>query len=253
MTEVTTTGADSNTVELTRHSVYQTSLMAALLDGIYDGDMTIGELLGHGSFGLGTFNGLDGEMIILDGHCYQLRSDGSCTPATNDQKTPFAAVTNFVTNVCRELDTPMTRAEISEIVDSLTVSPNYLYALRITGHFNWVRTRTVVKQTRPYPPMVEASEGEPIQLFEDVDGVVAGFRTPLYEQGISVPGCHVHFVDDARSAGGHVLDFEIAHATVELCIGTDLQLSLPRTVDFVDADLTPDDLAAQIEKTENKR
>lgn len=245
--------AKPTTVPLTQHSVYQTSLMAALLDGIYDGEMTVGELLGHGSFGLGTFNALDGEMIILDGRCYQLRSDGTCTPASMDQKTPFAAVTNFVTHVRREITKPMMRSEVSEIVDSLTLSPNYLYAMRITGKFRSVRTRTVVRQAKPYPPMVEASDGEPVQEFDNVEGVVAGFRTPLYEQGISVPGCHVHFVDDARTAGGHVLDFFMESGSVELCIGTDLQLSLPRTVDFVDANLTPEDIAAQIEKTENKR
>ena len=61
----------------TRHTIFQNSLMTALLDGIYDGEMTISELLGKGNFGLGTFDGLDGEMIILDGTCYQLRGDGS--------------------------------------------------------------------------------------------------------------------------------------------------------------------------------
>jgi acetolactate decarboxylase len=31
------------------------------------------ELLRHGDFGLGTFNRLDGEMLVNDGVCYQLR------------------------------------------------------------------------------------------------------------------------------------------------------------------------------------
>ncbi len=75
--------------------VYQTSTMGALLDGVYDGDVTIRELLEHGDFGLGTFNGLDGEMLVLDGVCYQLRGDGSAQPAEPDQCTPFAVVTWF--------------------------------------------------------------------------------------------------------------------------------------------------------------
>ena len=56
--------------------VYQTSTMGALLDGVYEGDVTTRELLRHGDFGLGTFNRLDGEMLVLDGVCYQLRGDG---------------------------------------------------------------------------------------------------------------------------------------------------------------------------------
>ena len=63
------------------HAVYQTSTMGALLDGVYDGDVTIAELLRHGDFGLGTFNHLDGEMLVLDGVCYQLRGDGSAAVA----------------------------------------------------------------------------------------------------------------------------------------------------------------------------
>ena len=67
--------------------------MGALLQGAYDGNVTVRELLRHGDFGLGTFNGLDGEMLVLDGVCYQLRSDGSATIADPRQKCPFAAVT----------------------------------------------------------------------------------------------------------------------------------------------------------------
>lgn len=75
--------------------VYQTSTMGALIDGVYDGDVTIGELLTHGDFGLGTFNRLDGKMLILDGVCYHVRADGSASVASTDDLTPFAAVTWF--------------------------------------------------------------------------------------------------------------------------------------------------------------
>ena len=72
--------------------------MGALLDGVYDGDVTIAEILRHGDFGLGTFNHLDGEMVILDGICYHLRADGSATVADDADRTPFAAVTRFKTD-----------------------------------------------------------------------------------------------------------------------------------------------------------
>src|SRR5262249_38715832 len=75
--------------------LYQTALMSALIAGVYEGEMTYGELRKHGDFGLGTFNDLDGEMVGFDGTFYQLRSDGSARPVTADQKTPFAVVTFF--------------------------------------------------------------------------------------------------------------------------------------------------------------
>ena len=191
----------------TRHTFFQASLMTALLDGIYDGEMSIGELLGKGNFGIGTFDGLDGEMVIVDGVCWQLRGDGSATKASMSQRTPYAVVTNFVPHIVRDAPDDCVRADITPYIDSVVPSANYMYALRITGEFEWVKTRTVVKQSRPYPKMIEATEADESIDFENVRGVIAGFRTPVYEKGISVPGCHVHFIDDARTGGGHVLDF----------------------------------------------
>ena len=75
--------------------VYQFSTIGALLDGVYDGDVTVAEILRHGDFGLGTFNHLDGEMVVLDGVCYRVRADGTATRADPTDRSPFAAVTRF--------------------------------------------------------------------------------------------------------------------------------------------------------------
>ncbi|MCT9821183.1 acetolactate decarboxylase [Microbacterium sp. W1N] len=237
---------------ITRHTIFQTSLMSALLDGVYDDDMTVAELLGHGSFGIGTFNALDGEMVVLGGVAYQLRGDGSVTTPPLDAQSPYAVVTNFVPSLSSPLPADSSRAEVAAFIDSLAASPNYMYALRITGRFSRLTTRTVVRQEKPYRPMTEATDEDAVVTFDDVVGTVVGFRTPLYEQGIGVPGCHAHFVDDARTRGGHLLDFTLAEGTVELCVCTDLQLRLPLTRAFGEANLSPDDLAAQIEKTETR-
>lgn len=233
-----------------RNEVFQTGLMAGLLDGVYDGEMTIGELLGHGNFGLGTFDGLDGEMVVLDGVAYQMRADGSIEPAALTQRTPYAVVTNFVPTIRRELPNSLLRKTASQVLDDLTVSENYMYALKITGKFDWVRTRTVIKQSKPYPRMVDATENEDILQFDQVDGTIVAFRTPIYEQGISVPGCHAHFIDEDHKQGGHVIDFKLKEARVEICPGTELRLHLPLTPEFSGANLSPEDLADQISKTE---
>lgn len=237
-------------MSLPRHSIFQTSLMSALLDGVYDGEMTIGELLGHGSFGIGTFNGLDGEMVVLGGQAWQLRGDGTVAAPSLDEKTPYAVVTNFVPTVSGPLPSGATRAEAGTAIDELLGSANYMYALRITGTFSEVTTRTVTKQHKPYRPMTEATDEDAVLRFRDVTGTVIAFRTPLYEQGISVPGCHAHFIDDSRTSGGHVLDFTLAEGKVEVCMCTDLHLQLPLTSQFSDANLAPDDIEAQLSKTE---
>lgn len=241
-----------NDSPVTRHTIFQNSLMSALLDGIYDGEMTVGELLGKGNFGLGTFDALDGEMVIIDGVCYQLRHDGSATLADLEQRSPYAVCTNFVPRIRRRAPENIRRADLSGFIDEMTPSANYMYAVRITGTFSNVTTRTVVRQHKPYPPMTEAVGDDAEQHFTDVAGVIAGFRTPIYEKNISVPGCHVHFIDDARTQGGHVLDFTLTEGKIELCPGTDLDLRLPLTSAFSTANLDPEDLDEQLHATEIK-
>lgn len=237
---------------IVRHTIFQNSLMTALLDGIYDGEMTIGELLGKGNFGIGTFDALDGEMIILDGICYQLRGDGTATVAELDQGTPFAVATNFVPRIKVAAPKGLKREELSSFIDDLEPSANYMYAVRISGRFSNVVTRTVVKQSKPYPPMAQAVGGDKELRFSDVDGIIGGFRTPVFEKGISVTGCHVHFIDAERTSGGHVLDYTVDEATIELCPGTDLELRLPLTHEFRSANLAPEDLDSQLHTTEIK-
>jgi acetolactate decarboxylase len=240
-----------STIHPPRHEVFQTSLMSALIDGVYEGETTVRELLAQGDFGIGTFNALDGEMLILDGVCYQLRADGSSTEASIDARSPFAVVTQFAPHLTRDLAPGSNRPEVSEQIDRLTVSENYMYALRIEGEFERITMRTVAKQTKPFRPLTEATEDEEIIELHNVSGTIVGFRTPLYEKGIGVPGCHAHFVTDDRTGGGHVLDFTLARGSAALCLGTDLRLQLPLTAAFRDAELSPDDLDAQVETTEN--
>lgn len=235
----------------TRHRVFQTGLISSLASGVFEDDMSLAELLGEGSMGLGTFNQLDGEMVILDGVCYQLRSDGTVTQPGLDARTPYAVVTNFVPSMWQEVKQTVVRHGISEIIDAMLPSRNYMYAIRITGDFAWVTTRTVERQEKPYPTLVQATDGEDVVRFENVRGVVAGFRTPLFEAAISVAGCHAHFIDDERTRGGHLIDFEMHHGVAEICLGTDLALRLPLTAEFGAADLTPEDLQAQLHKAEH--
>ena len=221
-------------MQVTRHEIFQTSLITALAQGVYEDEMTLAELLGHGSFGIGTFNELDGEMVVLGGTCYRLRSDGSVSVPDLSERTPYAVVTNFVPTIRRTITGPLSRQEFSQVVDGLVPSSNYMYALQVTGRFEWASARTVERQERPYRPMV----------------TIAGFRTPLYESGISVAGCHAHVINDERSWGGHLVDFVLAEGRVELCLGTDFRLRLPLTEEFGAADLS-EDMSEEIKQVEH--
>lgn len=230
--------------------IFQTSTMGALLNGVYEGDLTIRELLRHGNFGLGTFNRLDGEMLVLHGDCYQLRSDGSATKADLSERTPFAAVTWFKPDRTIEVATPCDRAALKSLIDQTLESTNLMVAVRTTGLFGSLRTRTVTEQHPPYRPFTEATQDQQEVTFTDVHGTLAGFRMPEYEQGISVAGYHSHFIDDERRHGGHALDYQLVHGTVEVAVRSELHLSLQRTQGFLSGELEHDDLDDQIRRTE---
>ena len=77
------------------HVLFQASTIGALLDGAFDGDLSFAELAQHGDLGLGTLNGLDGEMIALDGEFFRADVDGAIQPIPTTAKTPFAVVIRF--------------------------------------------------------------------------------------------------------------------------------------------------------------
>lgn len=230
---------------------FQSSMVSALLQGVYDGEMTFGELAEHGDFGLGTFNALDGEMICLDGAFYQLRSDGTAHVVGPDWKTPFASVMFFETEMERAIDDPMTRADFESLLAELAPRKNGFYAIRLDGLFSRMKVRSVPRQEKPYPPLVEVVKNQPVFEFENIRGSLIGFRLPDYTVGINVPGYHLHFIDDARTRGGHMTEFMLENGTLRLDHTVDLHLEIPEANDdFDSAELASGDLGGDIKTAE---
>ena len=231
-------------------TLFQRSTIGALLAGIFDGDATVAELLRHGDFGLGTFNALDGEMIVLDGVCYQLGSDGTATVVGGHKLTPFAAVTTFVAEHSIPVDARLDHLQVNELINRAARSRNLTMAVRITGRFSHVLTRTVSAQHKPYPSLEEAGRGETEVTFAHTEGTILGFRTPEFEHSIGVAGFHLHFLDADRSAGGHILDFRLDTGTIEVMEITEIHLSLPKHGAFLRANLDDPGAEAAIQRVE---
>jgi acetolactate decarboxylase len=220
------------------HQIFQTSTLQALMDGVYDGDLTFEELARHGDFGLGTFNGLDGEMIGLNGKFYQIRNDGRVTPVARTMKTPFAEVTFFKTTETHQLKKPLTYRQLTDYITTLLPSPNLLYAIKIEGFFPYVKTRSVPRQHKPYPPLAEVAKNQAVFEFANVKGVIVAFRYPQYLSGVNLAGYHCHFITADRRGGGHLLDCWVKGATVAVDTISKLDLRLPETEEFMRTDLT---------------
>ena len=222
---------------LVPHAIYQSSIMTALIDGIYDGETTYGELAKYGDFGLGTFNGLDGEMVGFDGKFYQLRDNGTASVVQPSQKTPFAAVSFFKEEIVHNVTSPIKKDDVEKLIDRLVNTENLYFAIRMDGMFSSVQTRTVSKQEKPYRALTEVAKNQQTFNFSKIRGTLAGFRSPDFAQGISVAGYHLHFINEEKTGGGHMIDFEMLSGTIKIDHYSAVYLSLPETTDFKNADL----------------
>jgi acetolactate decarboxylase len=218
--------------------LFQTSTLQALMDGVYDGDLTFSELARHGDFGIGTFNALDGEMIGLDGKFYQIRADGVVVPVAGTMKTPAAEVTFFKADKIHMIEKPLTYRQLTDYITKLLPSPNLLYAIKIEGFFPYVKTRSVPRQHKPYPSLAEVVKKQSVFEFTKVKGVIVAFRYPKYLAGVNLAGYHCHFITADRQGGGHVLDCRVEGATVAVDTIPNFYLRLPETPEFLRTDLT---------------
>lgn len=237
------TSALAEALDLDHHTIYQVSTSGALVKGVYGGCVRVGELLEHGDFGLGTFDGLDGEGILLDGRCWQARADGSVLPAPADALAPFWVVTRFQSDRTTTVVAVASWADLISRLDDLRSNANLFVALRIRGVFDHIRYRVACK-TQPGVDLVQATASQATFELEKVSGTLVGFWTPDYARTINVPGYHLHLLSDDHQHAGHVLELTAETLEVALHQESHLQLVLPETPAFLKADLSGDPAAA---------
>jgi len=219
----------------------QVSTIDALLAGYYDGVMPLNKLKEFGDFGIGTFNKLDGEMIVLDGNIYQFKADGKIYKAEPDNTTPFASVLNFTAGSSFPISGSTNYNSLQAIIDSTIKNKNLFYAIKVTGNFSYVKTRSVPAQEKPYKPLNEVTKTQPVFEKHEQTGTLIGFRLPAFTSCINVPGYHLHFLSSDFSFGGHLLDFTAGNIKVEIQEINNFYMVLPQgDSSFGDLDLSKD-------------
>jgi acetolactate decarboxylase len=232
-----------------KNTLMQVSTIDALLAGIYDGQVPIRTLLKHGNTGLGTFNALDGEMIIIDRTVYQARTDGTVRVIPPEITTPFAAVVEFEADQTGLLNKPMGQETLKAHIDEKAPNKNLFLAIRIDGTFPTMKVRSVPKQKKPYPPLAEVAKHQTVFNYTNVTGTVIGFRCPTFVKGLNVPNYHLHFISDNRQHGGHILDFTTESGTLQLDTCNRFTMVLTDREAFAGADLSKD-RSHELEKVE---
>jgi acetolactate decarboxylase len=232
-----------------REVVYQTSTIDALLAGMYDGKVSLAELRQHGDIGLGTFDRLDGEMVMLEGNIYQITADGA-VHLMRRGTTPFAAVTFFDKDQSAAIGREKSMAELTTYLDHIIATKSRFYAIRIDGTFKYIKARSVPAQSKPYPKLVEVTSHQPVFEFRYIKGTLVGLRCPYYVKGVNVPGYHFHFISADRKRGGHVLDCVIERGLATLDETSQFHLFLPKDAVFDSMDFESSAAPGDLKKVE---
>lgn len=218
--------------QLTDSHIYFCAPVNALVEGLYQQKIPLAEIKKRGDFGLGTFDSLDGEMVMLDGIIYQITSDGCVNRVDDTALTPFSCVTFY-----RPLSHDRHEEECSypvflEWLLKLMPSPNIFYAIRIEGMFAQVKVRSVPRQEN-YRPLAEVAKDQPVFNYAGIEGTMVGFYTPAFLASLSVPGMHLHFLSADLQVGGHLLECRPANVRVGIQFITTLELGLPMSLDYL--------------------
>ncbi len=229
--------------ENNRETVYQVALLQSLTQGYYDGIIKVSELKQHGDTGIGTFEGVNGEMIVLDGKVYQALGDGSVQEADDNETVPFSNVTFFDKDLSATL---AQTADINSLKDTLTKTVsdngrNLFYMVKISGTFQKMNVRSELKQEKPYKSLDKALATDQREFnYENIAGTVVALYCPDYMGGLNTPGWHFHFISDDKTKGGHILDLAFESAQAEFDATQDFDMYLSENAEFQKMELSKD-------------
>ncbi len=233
--EAVETYAAETTDPADHEAVYQVALLQSLAQGYFDGTVSVGELKQFGDTGIGTFDGLDGEMIVLDGTVYRAAADGTVNAVEDDMTVPFANITFFEEDgsiaIENATDIQVLMGYLNEVVAAN--GKNLFYMVKVTGTFSDILVRSEPKQEKPYRLLDEALAADQVEYeYTDINGTLVGLFCPVYMKGLNSAGWHFHFVSDDLTKGGHVLQVNIASAQASYDITGNFRLFLPDNEDF---------------------
>ena len=244
----TETAADAETAsgsetEFDGETVYQVSLLQGLTFGDYNGSISVGELKKRGNIGIGTFDKLNGELIMVDGEVYRAAADGSVEVVPDDETIPFSNVTFFDSDEEGSLsgisDVTALQESLNQNVEKL--GENRFYVIRIDGTFKEMNVRSEYAQEKPYKPLAEVLETDQTFFdYENIKGTVVGLYCPPYMDKMNATGWHLHFVSEDKTKGGHVLGLNVDSAEIAWDYTDSFDMILPDNEMFDGFNLTVD-------------
>ncbi|MDF1683421.1 MAG: acetolactate decarboxylase [Legionellaceae bacterium] len=235
------------------HTLFQVSTSSALVQGVYQGCAQLSDIKACGDFGLGTYEGLNGEGLMLDGHVFQALSDGNVVEPDDACRVPFWVNTQFVADRTVKLDKMMSNwDELCSQIDYLRHSENLFYAIRIDGVFDHVLYR-VASQASPGADLVSATSQQAEFKLRNIEGTLLGFWSPEYAKSFNIPGYHLHFLSLDHQHAGHVFDISGKNLKLQIMDINKMMVTMPESDMFLNADLSGDPTIALNQAEGGKR
>ena len=211
------TGCNTTTLVhmLDRHALYQSTPLAYLQAGNYNASITVAQLKGIGNFGIGTFDGFDGEAVLLNGVVYRITSTGKIVLPDDPTKLLFGSCMLFDVEKRYTMRNVASYADFQQALQSSFLTNLYIRAIHVEGTFNSIRVSCTEKQKPPYKPFNEASRHTKEYTWKNMNGTLVGFWTPpTVPEAVMNSGFHLQFISEDKTMGGHVVDFQADKLTI---------------------------------------
>ena len=235
-----------------RECVAQVALLQSLAQGYFGGTVTAGQLRTLGDTGIGTFEGLNGEMIVLDGTVYQALGSGKVVVTPDTEIIPFANVTFFDNDISIKLSNIADKAALEKILNQAVQKngANSFYMIKLHTVFPSILFRSEYGSKEPYPTLVEALKDNQTEFTEkNIKGTLVGLYCPGYMGELNSVGWHFHFISDDKKKGGHILELSIQDGTAYLDQTDRFTMILHDDKNFQKLNLTKD-MSADIRSAE---
>ena len=217
-----------------RETIYQVALLQSLAMGYLDGSITVKDLKTHGDTGIGCFEGVNGEMIVLDGVVYQADENCKINVMGDKETVPFSNVTFFEKDFSVKLADVHDKAAFEKILNEHVNKHgrNSFYMVKITGTFNEILVRSERGAKEPYPTLVEVLKTQNEITPKNISGTVVGLYCPDFMSSLNSTGWHFHFISADKKLGGHVLDLNLKRGEAQFDKTDNFAMGLPTKKNF---------------------
>lgn len=199
----------------------------------YESHTTVGETFTDFTVGLGVAEACDGEIVAFDATVWRVPADGYPVKAEATLGLPFAVVAQGGLPIDTPVPSGYSMADIATLITDVVTAGDLAHpdehlvaALRLDGVFTDMVLRSEHRQEPPYPPLPDVLSHEVRFEFATWEGTLVGFRFPDVQDGIVIPGLHVHGISADRRSGGHCHSFSVAHAILTVWLD-DVSVTLP--------------------------